>query len=198
MSDNEIYLLIKYTKSLLWRVAKCLSYIEEARCLKVKPWNFGRNFLTAWLYGNLIALAYLISAAHSSLSTAFWCHLLTFIFRRSFSTYSTHHQGLPLLLLPSGSLSNIFLTFLTWSILTTFPTHPNLFLLISATMSRFLFSSLNSWSVFNSPHSLLYTRSIYFPLPCTQPFHIHLSHCPCFTPEHCSWIHRRFVYLNLS
>ena len=36
ISDNEIYLLIKYIKSVLWRVAKCLSYIEEARCLKVK------------------------------------------------------------------------------------------------------------------------------------------------------------------
>ena len=35
MSDNEIYLLIKYIKSVLWRVAKRLSYIEEARCLKV-------------------------------------------------------------------------------------------------------------------------------------------------------------------
>jgi len=35
MSDNEIYLLIKYIKSVLWTVAKCLSYIEEARCLKV-------------------------------------------------------------------------------------------------------------------------------------------------------------------
>ena len=35
ISDNEIYLLIKYIKSLLWRVAKCLSYIEEVRCLKV-------------------------------------------------------------------------------------------------------------------------------------------------------------------
>jgi len=34
ISDNEIY-LIKYIKSVLWRVAKCLSYIEEARCLKV-------------------------------------------------------------------------------------------------------------------------------------------------------------------
>ena len=34
--DNEIYLLIKYIKSVLWRAAKCLSYIEEARCLKVK------------------------------------------------------------------------------------------------------------------------------------------------------------------
>jgi len=27
--------LIKYIKSVLWRVSKCLSYIEEARCLKV-------------------------------------------------------------------------------------------------------------------------------------------------------------------
>ena len=34
--DNEIYLLIKYIKRVLWRVAKRLSYIEEARCLKVK------------------------------------------------------------------------------------------------------------------------------------------------------------------
>jgi len=36
ISDNEIYLLIKYIKKVLWSVAKCLSYIEEARCLKVK------------------------------------------------------------------------------------------------------------------------------------------------------------------
>ena len=28
--------MIKYIKSVLWRVAKCLSSIEEARCLKVK------------------------------------------------------------------------------------------------------------------------------------------------------------------
>ena len=35
ISNNEIYLLIKYIKSVLWRVAKCLPYIEEARCLKV-------------------------------------------------------------------------------------------------------------------------------------------------------------------
>jgi hypothetical protein len=32
----DIYLLIKYIKSVLWRVAKRLSYIEDARCLKVK------------------------------------------------------------------------------------------------------------------------------------------------------------------
>ena len=39
ISDNEIYLMIKYIKSVLWRVAKRLSYIEEARCLKVNRGN---------------------------------------------------------------------------------------------------------------------------------------------------------------
>ena len=33
--DNEIYLLNKYIKSVVWRVAKRLSYIQDARCLKV-------------------------------------------------------------------------------------------------------------------------------------------------------------------
>ena len=36
MSDNDIYFLIEYIKSLLWRVVKCLSYIRDARWLKVK------------------------------------------------------------------------------------------------------------------------------------------------------------------
>ena len=35
ISDNEIYLLIKFIKSVLWWVAKRLSYTEDARCLKV-------------------------------------------------------------------------------------------------------------------------------------------------------------------
>jgi len=39
ISDNEIYLLIKYTKSVLWRVAKHLSYIEDAWCLKAKKYE---------------------------------------------------------------------------------------------------------------------------------------------------------------
>ena len=43
ISDNEIYLLIKYIKSVLWRVAKRLSYIEDARCLKVKT-----PFIVVW------------------------------------------------------------------------------------------------------------------------------------------------------
>ena len=36
ISDNEIYLLIKYIKRVLWKAAKRLSYIEDAGCLKVK------------------------------------------------------------------------------------------------------------------------------------------------------------------
>jgi len=36
ISHNEIYLLIKYIQRVLWRVAKRLSYIEDARCVKVK------------------------------------------------------------------------------------------------------------------------------------------------------------------
>ena len=35
ISDNEIYLLMKYIKSFLWRVAKRLSYIQDARRLKL-------------------------------------------------------------------------------------------------------------------------------------------------------------------
>ena len=47
-SDNEIYLLIKYIKSVLWRVGKRLSYTEDAQCLKVKQTsNF--TITTFWL-----------------------------------------------------------------------------------------------------------------------------------------------------
>ena len=45
ISDNDIYLSIKYLKSVLWRVVKRLSYIEEARCLKV---NMKR--VSNWVY----------------------------------------------------------------------------------------------------------------------------------------------------
>ena len=36
-------MLIKYIKSVLWRVAKFLSYIDEARCLKVKVGKSGNE-----------------------------------------------------------------------------------------------------------------------------------------------------------
>jgi len=50
-------LLIKYIKSVLWRVAKCLSYIEEARCLKVKGFR-GCNLqkLLLWIKTCFFAL----------------------------------------------------------------------------------------------------------------------------------------------
>ena len=53
ISGNEIYLLIKYIKSVLWRVAKCLSYIEEARCLKVNTRSIVRKFWQNSAYGVL-------------------------------------------------------------------------------------------------------------------------------------------------
>ena len=40
ISDNEVYLLIKHIKSVLWRVAKRLSYIQDARCVKVNSYTF--------------------------------------------------------------------------------------------------------------------------------------------------------------
>jgi len=51
ISDNEIYLLIKYMKSVLWRVAKHLSYIEDARCLKIKAVFL--NFVVLWALSRL-------------------------------------------------------------------------------------------------------------------------------------------------
>ena len=52
ISDNEIYLLIKYIKSVLWRRAKRLSYTEDARCLKVNIYIYTvlsvYNFFLMW------------------------------------------------------------------------------------------------------------------------------------------------------
>jgi len=42
-------LLIKYIKSVLWRVVKRLSYIEEARCLKVKHHREMQHFTSFFL-----------------------------------------------------------------------------------------------------------------------------------------------------
>ena len=93
---------------------------------------------TRWLYGRQRALAFLTTNVHSSLSTDLCCHLLIFISRRSVSTSSSHlNRGLPLLLLPSVLLPNIFLTLLPWYILTTCPTLSNLFFLMSVIMSRY-------------------------------------------------------------
>jgi len=52
ISDNEIYLLIKYIKIFLWQVAKGLSYIENARCLKANI-----KFSTAHIY-NIVKISF--------------------------------------------------------------------------------------------------------------------------------------------
>jgi hypothetical protein len=58
ISDNKIYLLIKYIKSVLRRVAKACPNIEDARCLKVKLVRAGfthfcgYNINKKYLYSN--------------------------------------------------------------------------------------------------------------------------------------------------
>ena len=57
ISDNEIHVLIKYIKSVLWRVAKPLSSTEEAPCLNVnKPLLL---LLVGCLYYNVFQAIYL-------------------------------------------------------------------------------------------------------------------------------------------
>jgi len=43
-------MLIKYIKSFLWRVAKRLSYTEDARCLKVKQFYQYTYFVHYYAY----------------------------------------------------------------------------------------------------------------------------------------------------
>ena len=54
ISNNEIYLLIKYIKSVLWRLAKRLSYMEDARCLKV-------NILCVLMLHRIVKIVLLVS-----------------------------------------------------------------------------------------------------------------------------------------
>ena len=139
---NEYHLMIEVRKL----TAMYHAVTQSLYCLRIL-------YLLTWLispcmYDPLRALASLIMDACSSLLTAFSRHLLTFIFRRSFSLSSSHlNLSLPLLLL-SSLLSNILLTVLPWSILTTCQIRSNFFFfLISSAMSRHLYSSLNSWLV---------------------------------------------------
>jgi len=50
-------LLIKYIKSVLWRAEKCLSYIEEARCLKVNPAHLNPTVLHPTVFLNCWSVA---------------------------------------------------------------------------------------------------------------------------------------------
>jgi hypothetical protein len=94
--------------------------------------------------------------------TALCRHLLTFPSHTSLSTFSSYlNLGLPLLL-PSGLLSNIFLTVLSRFIRTTCPVHSNIFFLIFATTSRSSHTvALSIPDSSYSPYSFLYHPSMY-------------------------------------
>ena len=70
ISENEIYLLIKYLKSILLRVAKRLSYIEDAWCLKVK-------YVVFTLYKRTMTILYTVTL--SSILISRYDHVLRFI-----------------------------------------------------------------------------------------------------------------------
>jgi hypothetical protein len=87
-TQSEIRLTIHYTLIILC----CAVYI----C----------TYLLLGCKASVVKEATLITDAHSSLSTAFCYHLLTFISDRSFSTSSNHlYLDLPILNLPSSLCS---------------------------------------------------------------------------------------------
>ena len=69
ISDNEIYLLIKYIKSVLWKVAKRLSY------------NTGRTVPKVWWFVYL----------HTD-STAYWPLIKTTLIREKYLTCKKEHK----------------------------------------------------------------------------------------------------------
>ena len=73
ISDNEIYLLIKYIKSVLWRAAKRLSYVEDARCLKVLY-----HSKLPCLALRLLSLQAVFSFSSSSSSSSYFCFIFYF------------------------------------------------------------------------------------------------------------------------
>ena len=97
-------------------------------------------------YGHLIDQS--CSVNRRPVRTVFCHYISTFLSRRSLTTSSSHViLGLPILLLPSGLLSNIFLTSLPRSNLTTCPIQSKFFFVMSATVSKSLYTYCNSWSV---------------------------------------------------
>ena len=92
MSDNEIYLLIKYIKSVLWRAAKRLSYIEDARRLKVK--SFNHTGFVSRRNSSPHSCAVCLTTLHSLFQSAFSadCYLLLPL---STASVLSIHQGHP-------------------------------------------------------------------------------------------------------
>jgi len=96
MSDNEIYLLIKYIKSVLLRVAKCLSYIEEARCLKVNKIQQDATVLLdliKMMHGTMNIKCYSVSYTALNLTIRFQSNMQVSIYiLHASGVCSTHHQ----------------------------------------------------------------------------------------------------------
>ena len=102
ISDNEIYLLIKYIKSVLWRVAKCLSYMQEARCLKVNRLHFFQFWLHNKKLNSTFFIIELTTCTNFSILFFFWIETLhvsgsSSVHNKEFSTVHTPmvcHTGL--------------------------------------------------------------------------------------------------------
>ena len=120
----------------------CGIRIKKIRSLSLSdytmpPPNTLHSHSTRFLHGTCRTLTPLIKNTHSCLSTTICRHCLNFISRRSFSTYFNHlKRGLPILRLPFGLLTNVFLSTLPRFILMRCFIHSNLVILISGTMSN--------------------------------------------------------------
>ena len=78
-------MLIKYIKSVLWRVAKCLSYIEEARCLKVNKKNLAKNTVLLCYKQELVNIVQIYRAIQEE-SSIFWEVIQSVIVREKVPT----------------------------------------------------------------------------------------------------------------
>ena len=80
-NDNEIYLLIKHIRSVLPRVAKRLSYIQDARCLKVNlmfKWPLGLQHSRKWntlFYDNSSKCMATYTILQVKLKPLLWYHI---------------------------------------------------------------------------------------------------------------------------
>ena len=96
ISDSEIYLLIKYIKSVLWRVEKRLSYIEDARCLKFKVEEMFRS-CEPGVPGKIYFVSCLERVWQNKLRPFLECsftqRLLIFVYRRFRLAYRSFLQG---------------------------------------------------------------------------------------------------------
>jgi len=127
------------------------SVAQLHHCIILQPTEFKANKIIRFCfflqhYGPFsLALASFIIDANSSLSNTFVLRRFTPSFLRSSSTLFSHLSlGRPLPLHPSNFPSKIFFTDLVPFILTTCPSHSNLQIFITFTISGALYLVINS------------------------------------------------------